>query len=156
MASVEAGQAAGATTDNAQIWDGEQRGCKGKFTKRHCLAVGALAGGAVVALGLFFGLSSSSNNESGTRIVGQATDPNAVGCVVDDRSARIMTSLLTDEALTPTVSQGVQEMKCRVWHEATAARVHLMWKTHISFCFQVKDEFAKVSSIMFIPRRVLF
>lgn len=104
MASVESGTAA----DTAQIWGGQERGCSGKVTKRHLVAVGALAGCAVLGLGLFIGLSdNSSNNDSGTgsQIVGQAVeDPNSAGCYKDVRFDRVMEDVLTDEGLTPAVS----------------------------------------------------
>lgn len=88
-----------------QIW-GEQggRSCRGKITKRHMLALGALAGGAALALGLFMGLSNDVSGSS-SRAVGQATDPASLGCFYDRRYSRLMTDVLSDEALTPPVSK---------------------------------------------------
>lgn len=108
MASIESG----ATADTAQIWGGEERGCSGKITKRHLIAVGALAGCAVLGLGLFVGLSDNSSDESGSdnQIVGQATDPNSLGCYVDERFDRVMEDRLTDEALTPAVSKACSRL----------------------------------------------
>lgn len=106
MASVESGSAA----DTAQIWGGQERGCSGKVTKRHLVAVGALAGCAVLGLGLFVGLSDNSSNDSGggSQIVGQALqDSNSKGCYVDVRSDRVMENVLTDEGMTPAVSKAL-------------------------------------------------
>lgn len=90
----------------AQIWDGHEEGrsCSGKLTKRHMVLLGVLAGGAALALGLYFGLSKSDNSGSSERTVGQAYDPASLGCYVDVRRDRVMENRLTDEALTPAVS----------------------------------------------------
>lgn len=114
MACVESGERV-AAVDNAQIWGGEDHGCRGKITKRRLLAAGAIAGCTALTLGLYLGLSSSSSSQSGAdsgnHIVGQASDPNAVGCYIDERHSRVLTNLLTDEMLTPAVGT-VQQQYC--------------------------------------------
>lgn len=98
-------EAQGAPAQGAQIWGEQQGACNGKITKKRVLIVGALAGAAALGLALFIGLDSSSGGSS-ARAVGQATDPAALGCFVDDRNSRAlnMVGRLSDEALTPAVS----------------------------------------------------
>lgn len=100
----------GAVTDEStmraaqseQIW-GEERACSGKFTKRRLVMASVVILAVVLILGLSLGLSKSSD-DSTSRAVGQADDPAAIGCYVDERHSRVMTDKLTDEELTPTVS----------------------------------------------------
>lgn len=87
----------------------------GKMTKRHFVlklaGVGALCA-AMLALGLFFGLSDSGEGGGDSRINAQATgetreqmDHNSMGCYMDSASARTMTFEFKDtENMTPDVS----------------------------------------------------
>lgn len=95
-----------APASDAQIWGGnDDRVCKGRITQRRLFAVGAAAGGVILGLGLFLGLSSSSQEES-SEIVGQAVvDANALGCYVDERFNRVFENKYTNEAMTPAVSR---------------------------------------------------
>lgn len=90
-----------------QIWRSDNEGyCRGKVTKLRFLAAGALAGCAALSLGLYFGLTeSASGGDFIERIVGQATDPNAVGCYKDERSDRVFKEVLSSVySMTPAVS----------------------------------------------------
>lgn len=90
---------------NAQIWGDNDRACAGKITKKRMLMVTAVAGAAALALGLSVGLTNSDSDGESNRIVGQAVDPNAIGCFTDVRNNRVMTDVLTNTALTPMVSE---------------------------------------------------
>lgn len=88
MASVEEGAAAPA--NNASIWGQEGQG---KFTKKRVIAAGALAGAAILGIGLYFGLKDDSSSDGRTIISGQA-DPSSEGCFVDTPE-RVMENMLT-------------------------------------------------------------
>lgn len=92
--------------NSTQIWGPEERGCRGKKTRRRTLAAVVVACCVVIALGLGVALSgfSGSEEESVDRIVGQATDPNAIGCFKDERYNRVMTDMLRKLDMTPPAS----------------------------------------------------
>lgn len=94
-----------ANEGDGQIW-GEQQGwsCLRKTTKRYILAFGALAGGAALALGLFIGQSKEVSGSS-SRALMEATDSASLGCFYDRRHSRLMTDLLSDDLMTPPVSE---------------------------------------------------
>ncbi|CAM9449094.1 unnamed protein product [Scytosiphon promiscuus] len=98
MSNVQDG--AGAADSGAQIWGGEQSGSK--ITRRRVIAGGAVVGTAVLALGLYFGLSGSDSSRSQNIISNQATDPNAEGCFIDTRE-RVMEAQYDSDAMTPAL-----------------------------------------------------
>lgn len=105
MATSRDDTAAAANVNDTQIWGSEDRACRGKFTKRHYCLAGGIVGAVALVLGLSVGLSNSSGDSSDS-IVGQAVDPNALGCYIDERRNRIMKDSMSDAELTPSVSCG--------------------------------------------------
>ncbi|CAN0139104.1 unnamed protein product [Pylaiella littoralis] len=101
--SSSSAAAASATAPGTDIWAGDSQRCLGKTrSRRFVLTVAGIAAvcAAVLTLGLFFGLSSSS--ERGSSAFAQSTDGSFLGCFADMRSDRTMVLSLTDAAdLTP-------------------------------------------------------
>ena len=109
-----------AVEGDAQIWrdDDSSRTCSGRFKKRHLIAVGAFAGAAALVIGLSVGLADNASNKS-SRAVGQAADEAALGCFNDKREFRVLSDVLTDEALTPAV--GVVSFCCACSHSVLSS-----------------------------------
>ena len=85
------------------IW-AEDRGRRGKITKREVLITGAVAVRATVAVVLFIALSKSSEGSS-LGAFAQASDPNSLGCFADERDDRVFPYVFRDETgMAPTVS----------------------------------------------------
>ena len=105
MASVQPTDTsdAGAPALDSQIWGNEDGGCRGKMTRPRVIGIGLAVAFAALGLGLYFGLAGTGG-DSVDRIVGQAIDPNAIGCFLDLRRDRVATDVLVDEAMTPQVS----------------------------------------------------
>lgn len=88
-----------------QIWDNEDRRCTSKANRpRLLLVAGVVVIGAALAIGMYVGFTKSTTTSNNNEIVGQAEDPNSLGCFTDERHSRVMPYLYTDEELTPSVS----------------------------------------------------
>lgn len=100
---AEESNASGRAAQSTQIW-GDGQACGGKITRRRVLVGSVLATVVIVglALGLYFGLSTSSESAT-SRAVAQDVDPSAIGCFADARFSRVMSDVLTDDAMTPQV-----------------------------------------------------
>lgn len=103
---------------DTQIWGSEERRCGGKMTRPRVIGIGLVVVCAALALGLYFGLAASGG-DSVDRIVGQAIDPNAIGCFLDIRHRRVAKDVMVDEAMTPQVS--LYRCACSGRREATIA-----------------------------------
>lgn len=89
-----------------QIWDSDDRRCTSKANRPRLLLVAAVfVVGAALTIGLYVGLTKSTKASNDTEIVGQAEDPNSLGCYTDERYSRVMPYLYTDEELTPAVRE---------------------------------------------------
>lgn len=88
---------------DTQIWGSEDGGCRGKMTRPRVIGVGLAVAFVALGLGLYFGLAGTEG-DSVDHIVGQAIDPNAIGCFLDIRKNRVATDILVDESMTPQVS----------------------------------------------------
>ena len=121
MASVESGAAAATANagGDASIWGGQNQGRK--FTKRHMIAAGAVAGAAILGLGLYFGLKGDSGSSDRTIITGQA-DVASEGCYPDaNYAARTMTDMIRRDDMTTEVRDIERERSERqrcIWRTA--------------------------------------
>ncbi|CAM9504314.1 unnamed protein product, partial [Ascophyllum nodosum] len=80
------------------IW-AEDRGRRGKITKREVLITGAVAVRATVAVAL-----SKSSGGSSLGAFAQASDPNSLGCFADERDDRVFPYVFRDETgMAPTL-----------------------------------------------------
>lgn len=89
-----------------QIWDNDDQRCTSKANRPRLLLVAAVfVIGVALAIGLYVGFTKSTKTSNDNEIIGQAEDPNSLGCFTDERFSRVMPHVYTDEELTPSVRE---------------------------------------------------